>query len=189
MKGLAFRLVHAGLLLLGLLPCTGLHAQGVLQISPGERVRISSTALSDRVAGTVLGVRGPTLIVRAENNDTVYASWPDIRRLETSLGASRSATAVRYGGIGLLVGGATGALFGYATYEDANESEWCLMLCSRKDATVFGGTLLGIITGTVGGILGALAPAERWERVALPASAEISLQGSSVVVSVPLVLP
>ena len=185
-----FRLARTAPLLPGLLLlCTTLQAQAIPQIASGDRVRVSSPALGGRAVGTVLSTSATTLVLRAEGSDTVHASWPDIRRLEISRGhASRGQTAMKDGGIGFLVGGATGALLGYVTYEEPSEGEWCLMACSRKDTALLAGMLLGITGGTAGGVLGAIAPPEQWERLTLP-QAEISLDRSSIIVSVPLALP
>lgn len=189
MRGLQLRLTHIAPLLITLLLCTELRAQATPRISPGDWVRISFSALGGPTEGTVLAVSPTTLVLHGVDNDTVYTSWHDIRRLEIGRGASRLTTAAKYSGLGFLAGGATGALIGYAGYEEPGPSEWCFALCSRKETTLFSGMVIGIITGAAGGIIGALAPEERWERLALPASPQISLQGSAVVVSVPITLP
>lgn len=174
------RIASAAVVLwMSLVPPTFLSAQTMPRVSEGDRVRVSSPLLLGPAEGRVLSLNESTLVLRpSPADDPVHLSLPEVQRLEVSRGrASRGHTAMKYGGIGLLAGGVTGALISYASFDEPDASEWCLMLCTRKETALFGGMLLGLISGTAGGIVGALSPPQRWERV--PLAGRVSLDAAA----------
>jgi hypothetical protein len=137
-------------------------------VSPGDRVRVSARSFP-RTSGTVLDARADSLVLRARGGDTIHAAWSDVRTLEVSGGRSRVNTALRNGGIGVLAGGVAGAVFGYAVYHE-DDDDWCIVVCSRRDAGLAGAALFGIVGGGAGVLSGAVFPAQRWRRADAPVS-------------------
>lgn len=135
-------------------------------VSPGDRVRVSARSFP-RMSGTVLDARPDSLVLRARGGDTIHAAWSDVRTLDVSGGSSRVNTALRYGGIGVLTGAAAGAVLGYTTYHE-DEDDWCIVVCSRRDAGLAGAAFFGIVGGATGVLSGAVFPAQRWRRAETP---------------------
>ena len=141
-------------------------------LSPGDRVRVSARSFP-RTSGTVVDARPDSLVLRVRGGDTIHAAWSDVRTLEVSGGSSRVSTALRYGGIGLLTGVAAGGVLGYTTYQE-DEGEWCILICSRREAGLAGAAFLGIAGGAAGVLAGAGFPARRWRRVETPVAVSAS---------------
>ena len=162
------------LLWAGLLFPTLSSAQSMPPVSVGDRVRVSSPYLQrapgasvGRATGQVLRVEEERLVVsRPREDNTISVSFADLQRLEISRGRSdRAETAFKYGGIGLLAGGATGALLAYVSYTEPGD---CFLFCTRAEQTRAAAIALGLLSGAGGMILGAISSPERWERVPLP---------------------
>lgn len=137
-------------------------------VSPGDRVRVSARSFP-RVSGTVLDARPDSLVLRSRGGDTIHTAWSDVRTLDVSGGSSRVSTALRYGGIGLLGGAATGVVVGYASFEEDDDG-WCFVACSRTEAGLAGAALFGFVGGATGVLSGMFFPAQRWRRAETPVS-------------------
>jgi hypothetical protein len=144
-------------------PCIGATAQ-TPTLPPGARVRVTAPAYgSARQVGTVLALRGDTLVLQtAANPDTLLLPWSGVTGLEVSRGRRRQ---VREGiGFGFLAGAAFGMLIGLADGDDPPDS---FIAFSAGEKALFAGAVLGGIGAVVGGVLGAASPTDRWERVPL----------------------
>ncbi len=161
-------LVAGGLVTLA---ARGAGAQGAQAppLAPGTRVRVVATALGSgpRVA-SVLGQRGDTLAVRPEDTaDSVALPLGQIARLEVSGGAH---TRVLKGlGVGVLAGVAVGAIggviIGAPGYADCHGQGGCSSDPARGASAAVYGILFGLLGAPIGGVVGAVWRAERWDRV------------------------
>ena len=147
--------------------------------APGERVRITLAA-RPAAAGTVVRAGTDGLVLRAAGADMVRAAWPEVRRLDVSLGASRTRSMLRGTGIGLLAGAATGAVLGFATYHEDENGGGCYPICSRSGSALYAGAVLGAVGGVAGALSGAIWPRERWRRSPLPVSIAAARDGVAV---------
>lgn len=146
----------------------------------GPSVRVGSTVriqMPDSVVeGEVVEVDGETWRVNVDGlrQDRTEVGPESVSRVEVKTG--RQTNVLKGMGIGLLAGGASGALIGLATAdEDAFFSE---NLQIAGAAVTFGA--LGLVAGT---IIGAI-PRDRWEEVAPPGNLRISPQtGGGVALS------
>jgi hypothetical protein len=153
------------LLLLALLVATppSLRAQGPPELAPGARLRITAPEITfaNKVATTV-AVRGDSLVVQPVDGDTTAViAFAQIRKLEVSQGVQRQA--LRGFGIGLLAGGAFGAVLGFA---DGDDSQGFVQF-SAVEKALLGGLVFGGIGGAVGLAAGSATRSERWTRVPL----------------------
>lgn len=88
----------------------------------------------------------------------------DLGRVELRLGTeSRTRSALRGAGLGLLLGAVAGAGIGYAGWEESPEFQ----LFSRGESTALGAGYFGGIGLAAGGLIGYLAPGSRWREVPL----------------------
>ena len=152
-------------------------------VAPGEHVRVwPQTDARGRPVGIPIQGRLTTWtadsLVLDDNNRPWTLPLGSVSRLDVSRGrASRGRGAMRgilYGvGPGILLG----ALLGYGSYQEPSCPSGSLCIDFGPEVAAFGGAVLGAGAGALfGGILGALSPGERWERIPLPA--RISNAGS-----------
>lgn len=147
-------------MLLGALAVAGLAlrpaslaSQGVDTLRVGERARVAVAGSPLRLTGTLMAIRGDTLVLRDDLGGTQRVLARAVDRAERSLGR-RAAHGARHDGVvGLLAGGAVMAMGG-AHGMGAGE--------------VAAATLSW---GVVGAAVGALRRPERWQPAALPRSA------------------
>ncbi len=143
-----------------------------VRLGPGQRVRVTVPRYEfARVVGTVVDIRPDTLYVRWAQRrfvgsretrwDSVTSAVPiaAIERLEVSQG--RRSRWLLGLGLGVAVGGATGALVGYASGDD----ESGFLQFSAGDKAVMLGVALGAVGGVVGLVTGALSRGDRWQEV------------------------
>lgn len=141
-------------------------------VASGDRIRVwtedaANTQLRSKpVRGELTFWTADTIRILADRTLSDRAiALTSVTRVDVSAGrASRGRSAVRAGGIGLLLGGLTGTVIGYASGDDP--PGWFSSSAEEK-AAIFG-ILLGGTSTIVGGVIGAIRPGERWERVPLP---------------------
>ena len=161
------RLAALAALLLASLVATAAAAQQ-RAVSPGDRVRVTSAARPP-VRGTVVRTGADGLVLRA-GADSLLTPWRDVRALEVGVRGSRTRSALRYGGIGLLTGAAGGALFGAGTFNEPGARDWCILVCERREAALAGAALGAVSGAVVGGVIGAVAARQRWRSATPPAT-------------------
>jgi len=137
-----------------------LLAQERAAVSPGDRVRVTSSSIP-RTNGIVLETSPDTLVLRS-GGETIYTAWSDVRTLHIAEGGSRGRSALKYGAIGLGAGAAAGVVFGLAAFDDDDSGDGPCLICSPVHAGVFMGATLGVIGGALGSVAGAAFPEERW---------------------------
>ena len=129
----------------------------------GARVRITAPPVA-RTTGTLLGLRGDSLVVLGEPlPDTLRLALGTVRQLDVSLGAHRRI------GRGALIGFATGyvvgGLIGYAALDAGQPAS-----SNLKGLGAAIGAGLGGGAGVVTGIIVGLRPVERWQSVSIAGS-------------------
>ena len=125
------------------------------------RVRVTAPAIADRrLVGRLVAANESSLTL-AVGRKTVIVPRQALTRLEVSRRPSRKGG---WAGIGLVVGGASGAILGYGAVA-RGPAVLCSLPCHRDAPENFlvGGALLGAALGTALGA--ASAPGERWETV------------------------
>jgi hypothetical protein len=178
-------------LLLGVTP---LGAQDQLAPAPGDRVRVQrlgSPAMTARLVR--LAPDSLSYVADAHGGVEQTVALGELRRLEVSGGAAPAGpSALRGAGIGLLAGGALGALVAAISHDDRPcagplprdpfEAIAGAVVCehrpSARQAAVAGGFLGGLLGGAVGGVIGASNPGDRWEAVTIPARVTLSPGGA-----------
>ena len=141
------------------------QAPDTSRLAEGARVRVEAPALfAGRRVGSVAAMRGDTLLLRVRDR-AVAVPLARVERIEVRRGdRRRGAGALRGMGIGLLSGIAVG--LAYARIDETSEP------CGDGPCGIgyFIYPILGGGAGlALGGVLGAAAGWQRWERVPLPA--------------------
>lgn len=150
-----------------------LLAQDRAAVSPGDRVRVTSSSIP-RTNGIVLETNPDTLVLRS-GDATIYTAWADVRSLHVAEGGSRGRSAFKYGRIGVIAGAATGIALGLAAFAGDNDSaDGPCAICSPETAAIYGGAALGVIGGALGSLAGAAFPEERWRHVRAPVTVSAS---------------
>ena len=161
-------------------------------VAPGTRVRVwTQTDAKGRpwgepTEGRITVCTADSLVVDDRSpNGPLAIPLASVSRLDVSLGLrSRDRGALRKGRMGLLIGGATGAVFGFA--QGDNDTADCIPWCFSADQMAINSA---IVLGTTGAVIGAVIgngwPGERWmKRVRVPGRVSISPSGrNSVAVS------
>lgn len=154
-------------LLLSLAAAGPLVAQDRAAVSPGDRVRVTSSSIP-RTNGIVLETSPDTLVLRS-GDETIYTAWADVRTLHIAEGGSRGRSVFKYGRIGVIAGAATGIALGLAAFSGDNDSaDGPCAICSPESAAVYGGATLAVLGGALGVLAGAAFPEERWRPVMAP---------------------
>ena len=144
-------------------------------VTPGSRVRVW-TALNDKGAPT-----GPrrTGFATAWTADSLVldlagagGSWTipitSVSRIDVNIPRSSGQGASRIGGMGLLIGAATGAVLGYLQGDDPPLfGDEPFPFSANQKAAIYG-AMAGVAGGIAGAVIGTAWPGERWERASLP---------------------
>jgi hypothetical protein len=112
---------------------------------------------------------GTVVEARNSSGDLVRMDLAAARRVAVSTGWCTGAGAVRGLVIGLLAGGAGGAVIGYANGDD----DPGIVSFSAGEKAIILGVLLGGAGALIGGIAGALSPGEEWQRISLPVDVHV----------------
>jgi hypothetical protein len=172
------RLIAALLLLVLARPdaLVGQAAARAASLYPGARVRITRIDEKPLVAIVVARV-ADTLVVRAPGQaQPLTLPLAEISRLDVSTGRHRN---VGKGAlVGIVAGGALGAVLGAASYQPCESTEFlgCLLApTDRGESATLGGAVGGALGLVVGALIGVVRQ-DTWKRV--------PLDGSRVAVSV-----
>jgi len=160
---------RALLIPIGLVCCMQpLAAQMALPI--GQRVRITSAQHDmQRMIGRVGSTSNDSVTIgldQGARRDTVALALSDLDRLE--LGQYVGHRTKRGAVIGFVTGSVIGFLVGAMTYQECVPQGWfdCLMTPRSAEAQGVLGALAGGAVGIgVGGLIGALARAEKWDEI------------------------
>ncbi len=174
---------HVGLLvaILAFVPLASATAQ--VPVRPGEQVRVTHPPICpadticvgplprQRSVGTFLAWKADSLVMETKG-DTLSVPVNLVTRLDVSRGR-KSFGAGRVGIIGGLVGAASGAIIGAASYE---ERQPCVLFClfqdpefsrTAADAAVLGAAFGAVVGYAIGRLLGSAIKTERWQEVPL----------------------
>lgn len=162
--------MHGALLALSLLAATAdAPAESAENVPAGTRVRVQA---SRKLIGLVVASDPERLRILVDQDHTVVdVPVADIRSLHLSQGRrSRTDSALRRAGWGLLIGVTSGAAMGLAMGSDQctpDPDYWfdCVLTFSAGDKAVGLGVLGGALGFTLGAISGVAQPGEKWERV------------------------
>lgn len=139
----------------------GLSAQRVERPRAGERVRISGGAHPGEF--TLTGWQADTLLVLDTlEEETLRVPLASVDRLSVRRPRTPAEEALRGGIAGLFFFGGSGALMGLTAGDDGPDCTLCLT--AGEKALLYGGAA-GSVGLLLGGIVGALNPGERWQRV------------------------
>ena len=166
-----------------LTPLTTVTAQEAAA-APGTRIRVSAQGLAaPRLVGTVVALHADTLLFAPQSGRGLIAvPRESIERLEVSRSRSSVGPAIlKYAGIGLFMGAATGALAGplvmssgcTALKKDVGNQSKCLADLVDGETRLKAALLFGIAGTAVGALVGAIVGRERWERV-VPGGVRVS---------------
>jgi hypothetical protein len=148
------------LLLASLAMVPAVEGQSVVHLRSGDWVRVQTTG-GERTSGRLMTVEGERLCLRA-GRDAVEYSFPDLERLEVSVGRRR--------GLGVLVGTGIGLVGGIAIGAVMSQSD---SGGSGANMAVIGVPLL---TTPAGALVGALAAPHRFLDVPLRVSGDVPLR-------------
>ncbi len=160
-------------------------ASATAQVRPGARVRVTGhfcrPFYSNCVGGqpehrvrTFVVWKSDTLVVQS-NGDTLSVPVNLVTRLDVSRGR-KSFGAGRGGIIGGVVGAASAAIIGAASYEEPEEPQPCVLFClfqdpefsrTAADAAVLGAAFGAVVGYAIGRLLGSAIKTERWQEVPL----------------------
>ena len=164
-------------------------ASATAQAQPGERVRVTQHVLCNTICvgrlrhyvGTFVAWKADTLVVQS-NGDTLSLPVNPWTRLDVSRGR-KSFGAGRGGIIGGVVGAASAAIIGAASYEEPEEPQPCVprdfLDCllrgprgdrisrTAADAAVQWAVVGAVVGYAIGRLLGSAIKTERWEEVPL----------------------
>jgi hypothetical protein len=157
--------------LLAFIAITDLPAQrtanGLRDIAPSTRIRVTPVGSSPEIVGRVIEVRGDTLRFSSESGISLKPlHLSQIAALDTSAGLHGRFFEGTL--VGLAIGGAVGAVAGALTYTPCTDTGF--MACflhptSRVDAAGMGMVGGGVTGALIGAIVGAASKAERWNAV------------------------
>ena len=164
------------LILFSSAPTIRLMAQGAT-VQGGEQVRIELHLQSERpLVGTVIDVSHNALLLRIDGTD-VTVDMDSVIRLDVSQGrANRTASILKNGAAGLLVGAVGGALVGplvfskdcYSSTLNPTNFGGCIQDLSDGRARFEAATYFGVAGALIGGLVGAIIKTDyRWEEVQL----------------------
>ena len=164
------RTVTSFAVVLLLISVANLQAQESPSIQSGARVRVSASGEAYRgLIGTVSGYDSWSIGIKPDNEQSsVWVPLNSVTRLQQSRGQKSN---TRKGAlIGLLAGGAVGAVVGAFAYEECQEVGFmaCFMSPgSAGETAALGGLAGGLLGAGIGALIGASSKTDRWEEVPL----------------------
>ena len=138
-----------------IVPECSLTAQNPPRLDPQSHIRLwAASPLLNGDHGIVLGLRADTLQVVVADN-IQWIPLDALSRLDV-----RTRRRGGYAGDGFELGLFVGAIVGYTAFRPS--AALCEFRCNMRPANA---VYMGLITGAVGAILGAVLPNEKWVRV------------------------
>jgi hypothetical protein len=90
---------------------------------------------------------------------------------------SRTRSALRGAGVGLLAGSVVGAGIGYLAFEE-DDSGW--QIFDRNETTLIGAVYVGGLSAALGGVIGYVAPGSEWREVPIGTRQGRSAEGPRI---------
>ena len=153
-----------------MVPFASLTPQEPLPFQPGSRVRLSTQGDGVRhLVGTFSGYEGGNVGIKPDQKQSsVWVPLTSVTSFKRSSGLKSNTGKGAL--IGLLAGGAVGAVVGASAYEECQEVGFMACFMSPKSAgetAAIGGLAGGLLGAGIGAIVGALNKTDRWEEVPL----------------------
>jgi len=140
-------------------------------LTPNTRIRFA-VAPDTPVVANVVAQHGDSLWVHAERtNDTLALRVSSLTRLDVSRG--KETHALHAAGVGFLIGAVSGGIFGYATGENCQPTDWICF--PRGETATLGALMFGLLGAGAGAIVGWVMPVERWNHVLPPAAGRFTV--------------
>ena len=148
-------------------------AQVASTLQQGIRVRVVTTE-GTSIVGTIAAPIGDSITLSRSYEVSAFA-LNEISTVQVSRGKGRLRGALIKGAAGLGIGMLSGAILGAATYTKADECDPgsfclfdCIIVCSRTDAALMAGTMIGGLGLVVGTAVGIATGSEQWQAVPTP---------------------
>ena len=149
------------------------EAQVASALQQGIRVRVVTNE-GGAIVGTIAAPIGDSVVLSRSHEMAAFA-LSEISTVQVSRGKGRMKGAFIKGAAGLGIGLLSGAIIGAATYTRDDECDSnsfclfdCIIVCSRTDAALMAGTLVGGLGLVVGTIAGVATGWEQWQAVPVP---------------------
>jgi len=149
------------------------EAQVASSLQQGIRVRVVTSG-GDAIVGTIAAPIRDSITLSRSYEVSAFA-LNEISTVQVSRGKGRLRGAVIKGAAGLGIGLLSGAILGAATYSKPDECAPgsfclfdCIVVCSRTDAALVAGTLVGGLGLIVGTAVGVATGSEQWQAVPIP---------------------
>ena len=139
-----------------------LFAQEETAIFSGDRVRVSTPLISEKIVANLVALKDDSLILKVtEQADPLTIPLASLKKFEVSRGIGlRGRSAIRGMGKGFLFGAAGGAVLGTAADVEGNDLR-------SEHAALLGAALFAPLGSVVGAIDGAFIGKEQWQEVPL----------------------
>ena len=149
------------------------EAQVASSLQQGIRVRVVTSG-GDAIVGTIAAAIRDSIVLSRSHEVSTFALH-EISTVQVSRGKGRLKGAFIKGAAGLGIGLLSGAIIGAATYTKPDECSPgsfclfdCIIVCSRTDAALMAGSMIGGLGLVVGTAVGVATGSEQWQEVPLP---------------------
>lgn len=149
-----------------------LHAQASRPpVVDGDRVRVITPTVEGVFIVAASGADSLALRPTMGTGAPLAVAWRDVTSLDVRRRRSSGAGGLRGAGIGGLVGVLSGVTIGFASGSD-DPSTFLAFSAGEKAAVL--GVALGGLGAVVGGVIGLVAPGERWDALDLREGVRVS---------------
>jgi hypothetical protein len=153
-----------GLLAFSMLPATLAAQGGCPALQAGSTVRLHAPSAATYTLPQSVRPGDSEIALPAAGGSARMIRCADLQKIQVRTGTrSRSQTAFRRAGVGLLAGAVVGAGLGYIAWENSDGDDW--QIFSREESALVAAVYLGGAGAVVGGVYGYAAPGSRWEDV------------------------
>jgi hypothetical protein len=145
-------------------PAVAQGADAAPAATRATRVRVSTNLPNVRPQGRLAFASPDSLVVVDSHGNATRILRANVTALDTSAGRFRHPWQGL--GIGLLAGGATGMVIGFA---DGDDPQQAFLAMTASEKAVLGGAVVGVLGGLTGLVVGSLVKSDRWHRTTLDA--------------------
>lgn len=132
----------------------------------GSTVRLQTTSTATYTLPQAVHPSDTAIFVSTAAAGRVAVRCAELERVQLRVGrGSRTRSALKGAGIGLLIGGVAGGGLAYASYGEEEDGGW--QIFSRGEGVLLGTAFFGGLGAVAGGVTGFVSPGSRWEDVPL----------------------
>lgn len=165
------------LLLAVLLLGSGTPVSAQPALHAGDVVKLSATAVSGRF--TVASLTADGLAVRDSAGVVTEVPIASLKRVSVHRGRRSAGRGfLRGAALGGGIGAGSGVIMGLASGDD--DAQYTFFALTAEEKAVLGAIVLGGAGAVVGGLIGALAPGDRWERVRFDGPVTVGLRAGGI---------